>query len=446
MVADYLSWLILLFIISLILFNPKKGFEKSFLVLIFFLPIFASSKTTEYFLRGTVIRALIIIIFICFLFKYKKLKIPKIGPFKYYLLFIFISIISALLSNYPGESLLRALTLFQSFILFLLSLVISYNYQHGFQKINKYLYLGFVVTLLIGLGELITQNKFLFELGFVPEYSVNYLNEIRTFSGRISSFIGQPVYASFYFMICLIFPFYLLLTNKNTKNKIIQIIIISVALLCIYTTGTRASYPVVIFILIMLMLKFSKKNKTILIFSLILFISLFYIFSNILVKDREFLRNSFDLKYDTEANINLRSRIELSSRLFEISKSNFLLGYGPGNVQKAAFGERLPYDSNFEGLAGLENHYLTILADTGFLGFFIYLLFILFLTIQLYLIKKEEEFYLSMYKYLLFIMLISLMIVSFTALNLVSLPMSILSILIGNYFGKFKRQAILLRK
>ena len=220
MIADAISWFLLFTILMLAFIPGKKAIITSVLLLIFFLPLLFATETRDVFLRGNVIRPIIVIIAIKIILDNSELIRPSLGPFKYYLIFIAFCFISSLLSKYPLEASLRSFTFIEPMLFFFFALVVSANSDNGFKNVNQILYSGLFVTICFAMLELITQKKILYDAGFVPKYSLTYQNEFRTFSGRISSFIGQPIYAALYFFVALCIPVYYFIVSSAVSKKI----------------------------------------------------------------------------------------------------------------------------------------------------------------------------------------------------------------------------------
>jgi O-antigen ligase len=157
----------------------------------------------------------------------------------------------------------------------------------------------------------------------------------------------------------------------------------------------------------------------------------------------EYLARSFDLSEANEANANAFQRLQLTFGLLRLALDHLWFGLGPGMIQKASVGALVSYDVKFEGLAGMENHFLGIFADTGIVGLSVYLLFMIqwFLSLRRGSASLPNE--IDTYRSLLFIVLLFFFLGSFTVSNVVSVPMIFLFISYGLYVGKVKRLSTL---
>jgi len=436
MIADLLSWIIIIIVFIMLLSNR---YYELILFVIFIIPFFSITETKEIFLRGNVVRPAILLTIISLFFNKNHFIIPHLGVINTYIYFIIFSIISGLLSLYPLEAVYRAITWVVPYLCIIFSIVISYNFEDGFDRINKTIILSSLIVLLFAIQEIITQTHILYDLGFTRSYSVSYILEKRFFSlGRVSSFIGQPVYTAFYFLVILTLAlFYYRSSSRNRKiyYLIFSIIIFITSIL----TGTRAILISHFTFIILYFVLFNRYYKLKIILGLVLVGIILYLSLPKISNELFYLNESFTMSTYTEKNANFIQRIELSNRLINLAGQNILFGFGPGIIQKMAFGDYLSYNFQFEGLAGLENHFAVILADTGLIGFIFYMFFI-FKNFRFIIISKSKINKLMYYREILLALLPAFFIGSFTVYNLSSVPMLILLLMVGNYYGKFYRE------
>lgn len=436
-----LSYLLLVVVLLLLIIRGRNAWIPVFMILIIMMPIVMPSTASNLFLRGSVYRILgIILIIVLFIQSKNSIKIPEIGPIKYYLFFIASCCLSALFSISPIESLFRCFSYAEPLIWFFIALAVSYNYSEGFEKINKALMISLIFVLLIGSIQIVLQKDFLASIEFTQEkflneYVMDYIADKRTFSGRITASLGQPVYTAFFFIAVSVVPLYYFLTQNS--NRLVYLLIILLLTLNIYTTGTRASYPVILFILLALILKYGIRNPRLIIFIVIL-VTLFggFIITNETI---DFLKQSYDISHINEANINTFLRIELTLRLLKLGLEKPFLGNGPGIIQKSSTGSEVSYMSTLEGLSGQENHFLVIFADTGFVGLFVYILFLIKL-IKMLLKKVEDSENDKIFRFILLIVTIGFFAGSATVANLNTVPMIFLLILYGGFLGSQNRK------
>ena len=118
-------------------------------------------------------------------------------------------------------------------------------------------------------------------------------------------------------------PLYYFVTRS--KWRIAFILVILLLVLNVYTTGTRASYPVILFVLSVLVLRFSRQAPRVAIMGGILAI----VFAGFVVKKEtvEYLKDSVDFTTVSDANANSLFRLELSARLFELGLGQAALAF-----------------------------------------------------------------------------------------------------------------------
>jgi hypothetical protein len=445
MIADAISWFLLFTILMLAFIPGKKAIITSVLLLIFFLPLLFATETRDVFLRGNVIRPIIVIIAIKIILDNSELIRPSLGPFKYYLIFIAFCFISSLLSKYPLEASLRSFTFIEPMLFFFFALVVSANSDNGFKNVNQILYSGLFVTICFAMLELITQKKILYDAGFVPKYSLTYQNEFRTFSGRISSFIGQPIYAALYFFVALCIPVYYFIVSSAVSKKIKNIFIILLLILIIYATGTRAVIPALVLFLLFTGISFTKEKSSVLFISSIIIILSATIIIQYVPGFIKYQQDSFTMKEANDSNANLLARISIAEQMFKLFQQNIFFGNGPGNIQKEAAGFMVSYSASREGLYGQENHFLAILSDTGILGFSAYLVFLFSSFYYLFNLKKSGigrnlSQDLNTYRKTVLITYALFLAVSFSVSTISSIPNFIICVMLGNYLGKLYRE------
>jgi len=434
--AEILSWLVLTAIVICLIF-PRAGlFDKALVLSIFFMPVLTPSVASDMFLRGSVFRVVAIMVPVSLIIYWNRpLRLPSIAPFSFYIIFIMVCLLSSIESIDPLESILRSLTYLEPFMFFLFAFSVAYNYDQGFEKINRWVLYATLLVVGYGIIQVVTQRDLLHEIGFTDPMSfigghVSYIADQRTFSGRITSFLAQPVFTAFFLIVILVVPLYKFLSGS--RKALHLMLAVTIALL-IYTTGTRSAYVVFVSIIAILLFRFGRRNIRIGVLVGILVI----IFGGFVINQNSFtyLSESFNLEQANRVNANAIARLNLSERLYSLAGKNIWLGFGPGTIQKAAIGGTVSYNSMFEGLGGQENQYMAILADTGVLGFLAYMAFV-FLWMK-FLMKNSHEMHhdLETYKKVLAVISLCFFIGSLTVSNLTSIAMFFLFILSGAFLG-----------
>jgi hypothetical protein len=273
------------------------------------------------------------------------------------------------------ESVFRSITYLEPLLFFVLSYYIVRRDSTNLKRILRVVALGGIVVAFIGLIEM-QQQRSIFDLlgihlsGSLEDFG-SYL-ELNRFGlgGRISSTIGQPVYAGMYFVIWLMVSTGYILIYMPASTTLLFVLVPTGSLL-ILATGSRAPVAALAAALFVLVLASRSKATTAVQIGLSAAIlsGLIYFAAPQLYG---YARESLSTEY-SPATANVLARVDLTTRLLEIFRDNPVLGYGPGLVQKAA----MQGSPEFAGLGGLENQYAVILADGGLLAGMSYVIFMI---------------------------------------------------------------------
>lgn len=353
----------------------------------------------------------------------EKLFIPPSLSAKYYWFFIVTCYISAVISFEGIPIILRATTYIEPILFFYFALSVIYTYNNS-KKIITPIIIGLVISILYGIYEVIFQENIFYSLNML-HLEESYLSDVRFLvSGRISLFIGQPVYAA---SLLLIFtPLILYYRNEVVSSKTGKrffAIVIILSLVLIVFTGTRSAFVSFFVLLFTYLLVFSSSRIKI---GFIVSVTLISIAVVMPPEFLEYLQNSFTLSSTESANV--FQRYDLTQRLFDLFFEHPFFGFGPGFIQKIASSDLI---TRFRGLEGQENHYFMILADTGIFGLSFYLMYVTSVFKEIrngirLLDKKEHEFS----KYLL-VICIGLFFISVSVMMLNSPLMHLVMILLG---------------
>ncbi|MEM2786125.1 MAG: O-antigen ligase family protein [Candidatus Nitrosotenuis sp.] len=439
LLAEALSWSLFAFIVFILVGSRARALDKVFTIIIVTMPILAPSVASQVFLRGNIYRLISVVIVLVLTLRFDSLwkTVANLWFVRLYLAFLVVCLISAMVSVEPVESVFRSLTYLEPLFYFFLAFVVAHEFPKGFEVGNKAIFTSLVMALAYGVFQIITQSDPLLEIGFrnhmtTTLFNVNYLEDKRTFSGRITSVFGQPVYAAFFFIATSHVLFYKFITAR--RGHFFHLALVFILLLAIFTTGTRAAYVVIALVLFLVMLHHGLRSLKF-VFSVAIVVLLFV---GVVLQDEtvEYVRRSFDLSRADEFNANAFQRLALTGRLLELALESPSLGLGPGYVQKAATGTLTSYNPGFEGLGGQENHFFVILADTGVVGTVVYLMFLWTWFASLKRVNRGISSSLDTYRSLLLIVLFCFFLGSFTVANLVSVPMIFLFVSYGLYVGK----------
>lgn len=302
-------------------------------------------------------------------------KIPGTSLFVYYLLFLFAVLLSAIFSDMPLASLARTLTFMAPLMMGVMVLAAVMDKEYSLQVIMRAMIIGFAITIGYGIVELIFQKNMLLAMEVLP-WDEDYMSEVRFgISGRISSFVGQPIYAALYLFIMLpVIMFYKKHYNENYTIKLLYLVLIILGIIMIILTGSRSvMLPLAVFPLLFLIYSYGKK-----IFKtkwLYYYIFGFLLLMVLLPKELlNFIIESFEVvdQLNIAATSALYTRLELSEFFYELVKEQVFGGYGPGFIQRMAASVGM-----FWSLRGMENQYAALLVESGVIGFLAFMVFII---------------------------------------------------------------------
>lgn len=445
LLAEALSWSLFALIVSILVGSRAHALDKIFTIIIVTMPILAPSVASQVFLRGNIYRLISVLIVLVLILRFGSLwkTVLNLRFVRLYLAFFVVCLMSAMVSVEPVESVFRSLTYLEPLFYFFLAFVVAHEFPKGFEIGNKALFASLIIALGYGMYQIMTQEDPLLEIGFRKHmtttlFDVNYLEDKRTFSGRITSVFGQPVYAAFFFISTSHVLFYRFITAQ--RNHFLHLALVFLLFLAILATGTRAAYVVAALVLFFVILTHGLKNLKFLF--LVMMIS--FLFAGVVLQDEtiDYIQRSFDLSRVNQFNANAFQRLELTARLLGLALENPWLGLGPGFVQKASIGAVTPYSPGLEGLSGQENHFFVILADTGAIGTAVYLIFLWAWFTSLRRRDHEMPRSLDTYRSLLLIVLACFFVGSLTVANLVSVPMIFLFMSYGLYTGRLQTTGI----
>jgi hypothetical protein len=356
-----------------IIFISLVYFSLGFSIFIFIYPIIYTVPVIVGWEAFPVSRVIISLLFLVALFKIQPYW-PKI-PLKYiiysYSFFIVTLIISAMLSSLPWETFTRSITYLVPIMFFICSLVSIVDDKNGLKFMFIGILSGFALITLYGLIEILLQRNFLVDIGVITQ-DYEWMTDIRLGFGRITSFLGQPVYAALYFVFLI--PIVYFISEFFIKLKLVKFVIITLSLIsviCIIYTGSRTGIVglgLVLFAYILFCHRDWKIAKWLPIMAIPL-ISLYYFapegFTHHTIA-------SFVLTDPAmEESQQFFGRLAVTGAMIDIAREHIFFGLGPGFILKMKTAQGI-----FTEVAGMENQYAALLADSGLFGFFAYLIFL----------------------------------------------------------------------
>lgn len=202
----------------------------------------------------------------------------------------------------------------------------------------------------------------------VSEYLSDYSDDINRSMGRIFSTWSHPLYYNFY----LGSFFLIVLSLKNNINKALWYAVSAIILFNILTSGVRTTMVVLIPCVCILFIK-KIKLKTLILGAIISIsaVNVVYIISD---KYSDYLLSIVDSKKSESVGSNMDMRLEQLEGSVDCIKGNpiFGNGYNWTDYYKLKFGAH-PKAITFESLI------FVIIADSGLIGFFIWIIFIILL-------------------------------------------------------------------
>ena len=350
----------------------KKLLENIISYLIVIIPI---ALITGPFISDLII-FIINIIFLLYCFIKNDLKIFKNIYFKYFLIFYFICIISALLSDYKSISLVKSIF----YIRFAVFSLAFYTILKIKKKLPEYLFISFMLCFSLLIFDGIYQ--YIFDVNIVGYKIQEYY--------RVSSFFkDELIYGSYLSRLQpILFALFFVVNFSNRKFlKFYFFLLMVLTCISIMISGERASFAFLIMTstYLMLMLKINTKYLMASFLTVLLTIILFISF-NSTVKYRliDFTSEQVGL---TAGDLTFFSK-EHTGHYFaaiDIFKSNKIIGIGPKNFRNYCYNNKKYSIKPFICSSHPHNTYIQLLTETGIAGFIT--IFIIFLLITYFSIK-----------------------------------------------------------
>lgn len=304
------------------------------------------------------------------------LALVRSNGFRFLALFILANLIAAVrvLQTYAFSF---TLTYLDPLLFFALSYFVVYRNRENLPRLLSAILISGTVSVMVGFYEIATQQS-------VAAWLNANLNSVRDIymyqsnsdrfglGGRISSLIGQPVFASLYLTLLPIIGLYYFETTKRARWMAALFGVACVVL--VLATGTRGGLVALtagVFVLLVFGLRDWKQR----LIALALSVGLGLLVLLALPQLGTYLVRSVDVGSATVESRNIVARISLTRELLRYFQNNWLLGYGPGLFQRQAQLGIIPTVDGIHTLGGMENQYAAILVDGGILAGLAYLLF-----------------------------------------------------------------------
>jgi O-antigen ligase len=359
---------LVIFIISII------DYAIAFAIFIAIYPVIYTAPVIEGWSGYNASRFIISLLFIVSLFKIKPYwqQIPSKGIIYNYLLFMLMLLVSVMLSELPKETFTRSLIYLLPIMFYCCTLVAVISNKKGLRYIFVAIIIGFTVTTVYGLLEIIMQRNILIDLGIIVQ-DYEWMTDVRLGYGRIISFMGQPVFAALYYILTIPVIYFIRLKYIESKlAKQFLTVILMMAIICVLYTGSRTGLVgLVLLIIIYFALSPQEFNISRLLTICFMVIGIIYF-----IAPSGFLTYSvasFEVnKPVTEESQNFLGRFEVTYAMLDIARENIFFGFGPGYLlkMKDAYGV-------FLEIFGMENQYAALVADAGIFGLVTFLIFLI---------------------------------------------------------------------
>lgn len=292
--------------------------------------------------------------------------------------------ISLIISLYNGVVVLNDAFELTRMIIYILIYLVSFNYfkisknkigQIDFKIIQIIMIFIYAITFI----EIYYDNSILNFLSNL--YSFEKSRGISAYSIRTVSMFANPNYYGIFLSVVFNIFYYLLLISKTKKNTFILSLNLLVITLCVFSTGSRTAFLVLIFgflynNLYLFILKKITRKKIIFII-LTLSVLVFYFIGNSTTKYQmegpSIFSRVLDIQNTSES---LNERFEIWDRNNKDLKDSIIFGNGPNKSEVRVF----------------DNNYLFILYRNGIVGLVIFVTFLLieFFKSQINLIRKKN--------------------------------------------------------
>ena len=364
--------------------KPKDFFfEKIPNILLILLPL---SLITGPFIPDLSI-SIIAIIFISRCFVEKNFSYFNNIYFKYFIVFYFICLLSALISDYKLISSIKSF-FYLRFGVF--ALAVWYLLSNN-KNLIKYIFLSLIACFLLLIFDGFIQYIYGKNIIGLPKHEI-----------RLSSFFGQELILGSYvsrLLPILIGIFFLTNYSKKKISIFIFYIVIILSITLIYLTGERAAFLLTIMSITYITVMINRYSKNFIIISAVsFFIILIVNYNSPQIKGRmiDYTKDQLGLSNNTVDSTNIyKGHFLIAEDLF---KENLIFGVGPKNYVQHCNNNIKFQSPPYVCTTHPHNTYLQLLAETGLSGFFmITVLFIIFSFfsakhIYLKLIKKTDYF------------------------------------------------------
>lgn len=296
--------------------------------------------------------------------------------FRLFALFVVVNLIAAVRVFQPYVFFFT-LTYLEPLLFFALSYVIVRRNPENLPRLLSAILISGAIVVVVGFYEIATQQSVAVWLNSnltgVRDIYMHKSNSDRFgLGGRILTLVGQPVFAGLYLALLPFVGFFYFEEYKRARWA--AVLFGAACGFLVLATGTRGGIVAFAAGVVTLGLVGLRQWKHRLI-AFLLIIGLAGLLLLALPNLRTYLISSAEIDSGSAAARNVVARIALTRELLRYFQNNWLLGYGPGLVQRQAQLGIIPTAEGIDTLGGMENQYAAILVDGGILAGAAYLLF-----------------------------------------------------------------------
>lgn len=404
----------------------------AFAIIIAIYPIIYTAPIIEGWSGYNSSRIIISLLFIVSLFKIKPYwqEIPSKGIVYSYLLFLLMLLVSVMVSELPGETFSRSLIYLLPVMFYVCTLAAVVSNQKGLRYIFMAFIIGFTVTTVYGLIEIIIQRNILVDLGIIVQ-DYGWMTDIRLGYGRITSFIGQPVIASLYYIFTI--PVIYFIRKHYIESTLVKqflIVILIMAIICVLYTGSRTGLiglGLLIIIYFALSPQEWKISRVVSIICLLIGIVVYFAPEGFLTYSVASLGIHETVSEESQ---NFFGRFEVTYAMLDIAREKLLFGFGPGYLLKMKDAYGL-----FLEIAGMENQYAALVADSGIFGLVAFIIFLITIFKASGKIRRSENDFVKGWAIIFISILWVLVTTGFTYMYIVAIIFDLIMVYLGIQIG-----------
>jgi hypothetical protein len=296
-------------------------------------------------------------------------------PFVFWasILFAMTNSLSAVVAR-SGDAFLRSLTYFEEPLFFLISYRLASSHPRQLYSLIRAICLSAIVVTAMAGVEFAMQRPIMsiFDSGMESAREIESHRDVEDRFGlgkRVASTINQPVYAAVHIVFSL--ALVLGIMEGSHVSPALKAAVLGAGGLILLATGSRA--PILVAVpMAAIWLMFRRRVIPRVMGAIGIAAAALWLSAGGLPQITRHFELALTLNEANSEASNIIGRAELTREMFALFEANPVFGLGPGRIQQLG----LAGDPRYEKLAGLENTYATIAADSGLAGLVPYLLLV----------------------------------------------------------------------